>query len=452
MAESKVCIVGAGCCGLTAAKILHERGIAFDCFEKGSGIGGLWRYDNDNGLSAAYKSLHINTSRDKMAFSDFPMPRDYPDFPHHSLILKYFESYVDHFGFRDKLTFQTSVRNIQPRADGQYDVITENREGRRQTRTYRTVMVANGHHWNPRVPKFSGEYSGRSLHSHDYRDASSMVGKRVLVVGIGNSGCDLACEISRVAEGTYLSTRRGAHIIPKYLFGKPLDRLAPPWFWRYLPFRVFQWLFGLALRLSRGRLSRFGLPNPKHKVLQEHPTISSDLLNLIGHGKITIRPNVRELVGTSVQFSDGTSDQIDVIIYATGYDIVFPFLASDVFNSNGNDVGLFKHVVHTDLANLYFIGLIQPWGAIMPLAEQQAEWVADLVEHRAGLPSRDAMLVDIEKQRVKMQRRYVAAARHTIQVDFYPYLDELKRVRRQGRKWARNPTALPDRTDVRRAA
>ncbi|MEO1973878.1 MAG: NAD(P)-binding domain-containing protein [Pirellulaceae bacterium] len=452
MPESKVCVVGAGCCGLAASKILNERGIPFDCFEKGSGIGGMWRFNNDNGMSAAYQSLHINTSRDTMAFSDFPMPRGYPDFPHHSLILKYFESYVDHFDFRDKLSFQTSVQWIQPRTDGAYDVITEDRNGRQRTRTYAAVLVANGHHWKPRVPTFDGQYTGRSLHSHDYREPSAMVGKRVLVVGIGNSGCDLACEISRVAESTYLSTRRGAHIIPKYLFGKPLDRVAPTWFWRYLPFRVFQMLFAATLRLSRGRQKRFGLPTPGHKILQEHPTISSDLLNLIGHGRIEIKPNVRELDGTDVHFVDGTSDQIDVIVYATGYDIVFPFLDQDVFCPKGNDTQLFKHVVHPDQPNLFFIGLIQPWGAIMPLAEQQAEWVADLVEQRAGLPSRDSMFVDIEKQRKKMQRRYVTAARHTIQVDFYPYLDELTRVRKRGKKWVSRYPSTPVRTVRRRAA
>jgi dimethylaniline monooxygenase (N-oxide forming) len=319
MKDSKVCILGAGCSGLVAAKILHERGIAYDCFEKGSGIGGLWRYNNDNGMSAAYKSLHINTSRDKMAFSDFPMPQTYPDFPHHSQVLSYFESYVDHFEFRDKITFQTEVSWIQPLPDGTYDVTTKNPAGQQRIRNYKTVMVANGHHWKPRKPEFAGEFTGRCLHSHDYREASSMEGKSVLVVGMGNSGCDIACDISRVAERTYLSTRRGAHIIPKYIFGRPLDVLAPPWMWRTLPFRLFQMLFGAALRLSRGKLKRFNLPMPEHRILEEHPTISSDLLNQIGHGKIAVKPNIQELDGSKVHFIDGTHNEIDIVIYAIGY-------------------------------------------------------------------------------------------------------------------------------------
>ncbi len=450
--QPDVCIVGAGCSGFTAAKILHERGIAFDCFEQGSNIGGLWRYENDSGTSAAYKSLHINTSRDKMAFSDFPMPRDYPDFPHHSLIIRYFESYVDHFGFRSKITFQTSVISIQPRDNGTYDVTTRARSGDIRTKNYRSVLVANGHHWKPRTPDFPGDFSGSSLHSHDYREPSSMVGKRVLVIGIGNSGCDIACEVSRVAERTYLSTRSGAHIIPKYIFGKPLDKIAPVWFWKHLPFPIFQRIFAAALRLSRGRLSRFGLPTPQHKILQEHPTISNDLLNLLGHGKISIKPNVSRFADRVVHFADGSEEEIDQVVYATGYQIAFPFLAPEILDTQANRVGLYKHVVHTDLTNLYFIGLIQPWGAIMPLAEQQAEWAADLIENKCCLPSPDAMRKDIDLQRNKMQRRYVSAPRHTIQVDFYSYLEQIERERKRKSNVLVQKKSQPINASQRKAA
>lgn len=434
---NQVCIIGAGSSGLTAAKTLRDRKIPFECIERGSGVGGLWRYGNDSGLSAAYQSLHINTSRDRMGFADYPMPRDYPDFPHHSLILKYFEDYTDHFGLRDSIEFQTTVLKVEPQTGGGFEVITEDRQGRRQTREYCAVLVANGHHWKPRFPQFSGTFTGESLHSHNYRNSETLAGKRVLVVGMGNSGCDIACESSRVAERVFLSTRRGAHIIPKYLFGKPLDKLVPRWIWQYVPFGIFQRCFEAALRVSRGRIEKFGLPKPEHRVLEEHPTISSDLLNLIGHGEIEIKPNVRELAERSVLFDDGSAEEIDVIVYATGYDVAIPFLDPQVLNTEDNEVRLYRHTVHPEYPGLYFIGLIQPWGAIMPLAEAQGKWIADLLEGACGLPAPEVMNAKITSDREKLRRRYTQTARHTIQVDYYPYLAELKRERR------RKPQANP---------
>lgn len=235
---------------MVAAKMLHERGIPFDCFELGSGIGGIWRYENDNGRSPAYRSLHINTSRQRMSYSDFPMPASYPDFPHHSLILKYFESYVDHFGFRDHIQFQTQVKRIEPTDAGSWNITTQTKDESPRTRSYGAVVVANGHHWSPRWPDMNGTFHNTEIHASKYRTPDSLTGKRVLVVGMGNSGCDIACEASRVAERVFLSSRRGAHVIPKYMFGKPLDRIAPAWMWRRLPFPLFQRLFELSLQVG----------------------------------------------------------------------------------------------------------------------------------------------------------------------------------------------------------
>lgn len=446
------CIIGAGASGIAAAKALREAGVPFDCFELGSGIGGIWRYNNDSGLSPAYKSLHINTSRQKMAFSDFPMPRDYPDFPHHSQILDYFERYVDHFGFRDAIQFRTRVCNVAPVPGGCWDVTTQRRGSEaRQTRRYAAVVVANGHHSSPRRPDFPGEFANPAMHSSEYREPEPMRGERVLVVGMGNSGCDIACEVSRTAERVFLSTRRGAHVIPKYLFGKPLDRLAPAWMWRYLPFRAFQKIFAWSLRLSRGRLRKYGLPEPDHRILEEHPTISGELLNLLGHGRIGIKPNVSRLAGDRVEFADGTSESIDRIIYATGYDITFPFLDSRVLKTEGNRVRLYRRVVHPRYRNLLFVGLVQPWGSVMPLAEAQSRWVADLLTGVCGLPAEAVMQRTIDRCDAAVDRRYTRTARHTIQVDFYAYHDELRKERKRGRR--REPIVFPvERYRVERRA
>ncbi len=442
MASSKVCIVGAGSSGIVAAKILNERGVPFDCIEKGSGIGGLWRYNNDNGVSSAYQSLHINSSRDLMCYSDFPMPSDYPDFPHHSQILRYFESYVEHFGFKNRIRFKTTVQQIKPCNDNSFDVTQQDASGSTATINYGSVIVANGHHWCPRQVDFPGEFTGEIFHSHYYKTPHGLEDKRILVVGIGNSGCDIACETSRISRQTFLSTRRGAHIIPKYIFGKPLDTVSPPYFWTHLPFGMFQRIFAAALYLTRGRLHRYGLPTPKHRILQEHPTVSSDLLNLLGHGKVKIKPKIRELAGNRVRFEDSTEERIDVIIQATGYEIKFPFLDSSLINPTGNDVKLYKRVVHPNLPGLFFVGLVQPWGPLMPLSEAQSEWIADLLEENAMLPDLMTMERAIARERDKMRRRYTKSARHTIQVDFYPYLAELKKERKQGRRLEKNSSRV----------
>ena len=453
--QQRVCVVGAGPCGLAAIKTLKQHNISYDCYELGSAIGGMWRFNNDNGRSAAYQSLHINTSRDRMSFSDFPMPSSLPDFPHHTQVLDYFESYSAHFGLAETITFETEVRHIQPCDDGCYDVTVQPKNGAAVTRRYEAVIIANGHHWAAKYPDIPGDFNGKILHSHDYRTPDAFRDQRVLVMGMGNSGCDIACETSRVSQRTVLSTRSGANVIPKYIFGKPLDRVAPGWMWRWLPRPLFQRMFALAIRIARGRLTRYGLPDPGRSVLAQHPTISSDLLNLIGHGKIHVRGDIEALNGDTVSFVDGSSEEFDMIVYATGYHIRLPFLDAKVVDTTDNRVSLYKHVVHPKHENLFFVGLVQPWGSIMPLAEQQALWICDLLNERSGLPTRQEMIDDIAKTQLKMTRRYGGSARHTIQVDFYPYKAAIESERRRKTRTVTEPASLSDHkqeSDQRRAA
>lgn len=434
-------MIGAGPSGLVASKTLKERGISYRCFEKGSDVGGLWRFQNDSGTSAAYESLHINSSRQLMAFADFPMKSSLPDFPHHSHILEYLEDYTAHFGLKSNTTFQTSVINVVPISNEQnqpsgesttgYKVEFSDRDGKVGREFFDAVIVANGHHWSPKIPKFDGRFSGEILHSHHYKSSDSFHGKNVLVVGIGNSGVDIACELSRVTKSTLLSTRRGAHIIPKYLLGKPLDRVASKHFWKFCPMWLRQKLFAGLLKITRGRQSRYGIPEPNYKVLQEHPTVSSELLNLLGHGKIKIKKDISSFAENTVQFVDGTAEAVDAIILATGYQIKFPFLENDILDPSGNEIDLYKNVVHPKSPGLFFTGLVQPWGPLMPLAEAQSQWIADLLQLKAMLPEQSEMEKVIGKDRKKIERRYVKSTRHTIQVDFYPYLDQIKSARSQ---------------------
>lgn len=427
------CVIGGGGCGLAAAKALHDRGLSFACFERGSAVGGLWRYDNDNGLSAIYKSLQINTSRDMTAFAEFPMPAGYPDFPGHEQIRDYLEAYVDRFGFRDRIRFRTTVERVQPEADGTFTVTSRAADDQIASIRVRHVLVASGHHWLPRRPELPGAFAGRMFHSHDYRTPEGFAGQRVLVVGMGNSGCDIACDLARVAERTLLSTRRGAHVLPKYLFGLPLDTVCPEAVWRFAPMWLFRPAFRAVVWLNRGSLSLYGLPRPGHAVLQEHPTISSDLPSLVRERRVVVKPDLARLDGDGVVFGDGSRESVDAIILATGYRIAFPFLDPAVIAPDDNRVRLYRHVVHPAVPNLFFIGLVQPWGAIFPLAEAQAAWVGDLVSGRCRLPDRPAMERAIDADLAAMRRRYVTSPRHTIQVDFHAYRAAVHRERRRRR-------------------
>jgi dimethylaniline monooxygenase (N-oxide forming) len=429
----RACIVGAGSSGIASCQVLKARGIPFDCFEKGSAVGGNWRYGNDNEMSSAYESLFINTSRSLMQYASYPMPDDYPDYPHHTQIARYFDDYVDHFGLREHIRFNTEVARVEPAAQGRgWDVTLDDGS----TTRYDAVLVANGHHWDPRWPDFPGHFDGEVTHSHYYRTPQGYEGANVLVLGIGNSATDIAVETSRVSKLTYLAMRRGAWVVPKYLKGMPVDELGTPLTSR-LPIAIQRRLYMGMLKTAQGPMESYGLPVPDHKLLEAHPTISSDLLARIGHGRITPKPNIERLEGHSVRFADGSVEQIDRIVYCTGYKISFPFFPDGLLDAPDNRVPLFRRVAAPDLPGLYFIGLVQPLGAIMPLAEAQSEWVADILDGSSALPDRDSMWKAIESDDEKVRRRYVRSPRHTIQVDFYPYLRAIERERRRGRRRAR---------------
>ncbi len=435
MASSqKVCIVGAGSSGLTACQVLAARGIPFDCFEKGSMIGGNWRYENDNGTSSAYKSLHINSARKLMSYKAFPMPEDYPDYPSHWQVAKYFDDYAERFGLVERITFRTEVVAAEPDGDG-WSVTVKNADGASRTERYRAVLVANGHHWKPRWPEpsFPGaeEYEGEQMHVHHYREADVLEGKRVLVLGIGNSAVDVAVEASRIAEKTFLSMRRGAYVLPKFLGGTPIDESAPPAMTR-LPIFVQRFFFNRLLKLSVGEMTDYGLPKPDHKLLEAHPTVSSELLPRLGHGDITAKPNINRFAGgRTVLFADGSEEEVDLVVYCTGYKIEFPFLDEKVFAARDNRMPLYKRAVSAENRGLYFIGFVQPLGPIMPVAEAQSEWIADLLTSKAALPPAPEMRKEIATYDRWLKKRFVSSKRHTIEVDFHPYLRDIRRERKR---------------------
>jgi hypothetical protein len=435
----KICIIGAGSSGIAACKALNDAGIPFDCFEKGSEVGGNWVFKNDNGMSNIYKSLHINTHRERMSFRDYPMPESYPDYPNHSPILDYFIDYVNHFGFRNKIRFKTSVEKAELTPEKLWKVETSNGE----TIFYDGLIVANGHHWSPRYPSppFPGVFKGKTMHSHDYVDPEeplSLTGKRVVVLGMGNSAMDIAVELSRpgVAKKVFLAARRGAYVIPNYLFGKPLDKLTgiiPPW----IPFKIQQFFAHLLIRYGVGKMENFGLPKPDHTFGSAHPTISQDLLVRLGRGDIIPKPNIQEFNQTKVVFEDGSVEEVDAIVYCTGYDVKFPFFDKTFIEAKDNYLPLYFRMMKPEYDNLFFLGLMQPLGAIMPLAEAQSKWIAQYLTGDYRFPDQEEMISAIEKYEEDMRKRYVASSRHTMQVDFDIYLWKLSKEIKTGQKRAK---------------
>src|SRR6478735_130305 len=372
----RACVIGAGSGGIAAAKQLYLAGIPFDCFEQGSDIGGTWVLDNSNGQSACYETLEINTSCPRMAFSDFPMPADYPDYAAHHQVRDYFEAYVDHFGFRHTITFDTSVEEVTRNADGSWRVRIVGPDGE-ETRVYGAVLVANGHHWDARWPEpaYPGDFDGEQIHAHDYRSNTELAGRDVVVVGMGNSGLDISVEAAKVARTATISVRRGQWVMPKYLLGKAADQTAFP---GWTPWWVTRARMELGAKVT-GNLTKLGIPHPDHRPGQSHPVQSVEFKKRVEAGQITAKPGIDHLEGRSVVFTDGTSAPADLIVWATGYRVTFPFLDPALIAAQDNDLPLWKRMVHPDLPGLYFIGLVQAVGAVMPISEAQGAWVAQML-------------------------------------------------------------------------
>ncbi|MCA1708074.1 MAG: NAD(P)/FAD-dependent oxidoreductase, partial [Actinobacteria bacterium] len=167
------------------------------------------------------------------------------------------------------------------------------------------------------------------------------------------------------------------------------------------------------------------------------PTISGRILDRIAHGRITPKPNIAELQGDRVKFADGSVEEAEVIVYCTGYKVSFPFFDEGFISAPDNDLPLFRRVFHPDYDNVFFLALLQPLGATMPIAEAQGRWIARYLRGEYHLPPGDELRADIEREREAMFKRYVASKRHTMQVDFDRYLHELERELRRGTDRAR---------------
>jgi hypothetical protein len=434
-----VCVVGAGFAGLAVARALLVRGIPFVCLDRGTGIGGVWRY-SDTTACPAYPSLRLNTSGRTTAFTGFPMPDGYPTHPRHDQVAAYLDAFAG--GFRDRVELRTAVDAVRPDRDGTWAVTTRDHRAEVRHRRFSHVLVATGHHWTPRLPRITGvdTFPGEVVHSLDYHGAAAYAGKRVLVLGLGNSACDIATALSHVAETTVLAVRRGTHLVPRRLLGMPLDELGRRWWWTGLPVRAQRVLMGTALHATRGPLTAYGLPEPEQRLLSTPLVITDDLLDRIGSGAITVKPVIHHIDHTTVHFIDGTSTDVDAVVYCTGYRMAAPIVPHEALFRPTGEVALYLRTVPPGHPGLYFAGfvrgVIRPIGALTPVFEAQATWIADLVRGVAALPDTDMMTAEIDAHLRRTARRNGATA-DSLRVDVPRYLRALRREHDRGRRRAR---------------
>jgi hypothetical protein len=364
-----------------------------------------------------YESAHFISSKTQSAFDGFPMPATYPDYPSQWLILDYIRAFADRFDLGPHIELGVQVARATPAA-GRWDVELGN--GRRR---YRGVIAAVGHNWDPILPTYPGTFSGEVYHSVRYRSPTEFEGKRVLIVGGGNSACDIACDAATRADRTLISLRRGYHFLPKHVFGKPTDvffrsgpRLSP---------KIAQPMLTALLRLLVGDLQRYGLPAPDHRVLESHPIMNTQILHFLAHGDVGAKPDVVRLDGRRVDFADGSAEEVDLIVWATGYRPTIPFLATALPRRNGPDPDLFATMFPVQLPNLFVLGHFEADGGAYPLVSKQAELVALLA--RADSIAPDAAhqwvthLTSGRRPDLSGGVRYVSSPRHANYAQFETY-------------------------------
>jgi hypothetical protein len=423
--EDRYCIIGGGSAGIGAAKSLQENHIPFDLVEREGDLGGLWDYSGQG--SRVYESTHLISSRNNTQFGDFPMPADYPHYPNHRLYLSYLRSLARRYGIYDRATFGASVERLSPEGPG-WEVALSSGE----TRYYRGVIVANGLLREPRLPDDPGRFGGTVLHSSRYRSADVFRDKRVLVVGSGNSGCDIAVDAAHVARQTLHSARRGYHYMPKFIAGQPTQEWlmeispgfgSPEEYWSHVK-SVF--------KLAGYDGEDYGLPRPDHRIEQAHPIMNSQVLYHIGHGDIVPKPGVKLLKERSVVFEDGSEAEVEVLVYATGYRVSLPFLAPGIVDWEQGMAGMFLNAIPREYDNLIFSGYINSPSGFGNLANAAGRFLVAYLKAQEARSRSWRVLGELKTRWRELdlgQDNYVKTERHRHEVDLWKYVKTLNFLR-----------------------
>jgi Flavin-binding monooxygenase-like len=429
----RICVIGAGPSGIAACKNCLEFGLDVVVFEKNSKVGGNWVFNAATGHSSVYENTHIISSKTLSEYEDYPMPTDYPDYPGHQQLQAYFESYARHFNVYQHIRFGHTVDLVTREPDsgngggdggGGWRVDFHDADGVARSERFTHLMVSNGHHWNPKYPEYPGTFSGKTMHSHDFKGVDdTWRGKDVLVIGGGNSACDVAVESARVAGAVCLSMRRPQWFLPKLMFGMPTDFFGSRYF--ALPTAVRNFTTSVMIRTLQGSFKKYGLPVPTGRVFDSHPTINSDLLDFIRHGRVKPRPAVQRLDGEFVVFADGRRERFDILCACTGFWTTFPFFDKSFIDfQHVEKVPLYRKMMHADHPTLYFIGLFQPLGCIWPMADYQAKLACAEIVGRYQRPP--DMQAAIRHELAHPHFPFEGGQRHAVEVDYASFRNELK--------------------------
>ncbi|MGL6236955.1 MAG: flavin-containing monooxygenase [Segniliparus sp.] len=411
MGNRRVCVIGAGPAGLSLARALRLVGVEYDQYERHNDVGGIW--DLDNPGTPMYESAHFISSRQTSGFFDFPMPEHFPDYPGNRQILAYTRSFAEAYGLLDRIRLGTEVSDVTRSGDDWHVRLAD---GSREV--YGAVVCATGTTWAPRTPCYPGRFDGEARHSGSYRDLLEFRGKRVLVVGLGNSGADIACDAAQAADAAFVSVRRGYHLIPKHILGLPADLIKeqspalPVWLERLLT-------AGL-LRALQGDLSKYGMPKPDHKLFESHPLLNSQLLHHLQHGDVAIKPDVAGFDGDRVRFVDGSSERIDLVLYATGYDWTIPYLDEDYFVWRGNRPQLYLNTFSREHRNLFGLGYVEVNSSAYTLFDTISNLVAQYLRDQVEAPRKAAVLDELiarDKPDLSGGIAFLDSARHSSYVD-----------------------------------
>ncbi|MFC8849737.1 MULTISPECIES: flavin-containing monooxygenase [unclassified Micromonospora] len=419
--ELPVAIVGAGPAGLAAARALKRLGIPYVQFERHRDVGGIW--DLDNPGTPMYRSAHFISSRDRSGFFDYPMPREFADYPRRAEILHYTRTFADDFALRDAIRFDTAITSVRQEADASWTVGTDTGDVQASA-----VICATGVTWDARMPDLPGTFTGDVMHSVDYVDPSLFAGRRVLVVGLGNSGADIACDAAAHADEAYVSTRRGYHFVPKHIFGKPSDET------EWLPIWGERLMYGLVRRIMVGDLTRWGLPRPDHRLFESHPLLNTQLLHHLQHGDITARPGIARADGDEVVFTDGSRARVDLILFATGYAMSIPYLPTDYLTWKGGRPQMYLTAFSRERRNLFGLGYLEVNSSAYTLFDRIAHLVAQHLDDQRHRPERAArfrQLVREDRPDLSGGIDFVGSDRHAAYVEVRAYRKYLRTLTRR---------------------